>query len=119
MPRGFSLAMMIVMLALAQFAQAAPKPAHYDVHARFNPENGDFNADVTVTLPPAELKDPAFLFGGQVTVDAVNVGAGGTSRIDPVDKPLPGLKLVTLQFAKQPTQPVKVRFRYHGSVNTD
>lgn len=119
MPRGLSLAMMIVMLTLAQLAQAAPKPAHYDVHARFNAENGDFNADVTVTLPPAELKDPAFLFGGQVTVDSVDVGAGGTSRVDPVDKPLRGLKLVTLQFDKAPTKPVKVRFRYHGSVNAD
>lgn len=119
MPRGLNLAIFTVMLALAQLSQAAPKPAHYDVHARFNAENGDFNADVTVTLPPAELKDPAFLFGGQVTVDSVEVGAGGTSRVDPVDKPLRGLKLVTLQFDKAPTKPVKVRFRYHGSVNAD
>ncbi len=119
MRRGFSLPVMIVMFALASLAQAAPKPAHYDVHARFNPDNGDYTADVTLTLPPAELKDPAFLFGGQVTVDSVDVGGGGTSRIDPVDKPLRGLKLVTLQFDKPPTKAVKVRFRYHGSVNAD
>lgn len=119
MPRGCSALLMILTIAAAHVASAAPKPAHYDVHARFNAENGDFKADVTVTLPPEELKDPAFLFGGQVTIDDVDVGAGGTSRVDPVDKPLPGLKLVTLQFDKAPTRTIKVRFRYHGSVNAE
>src|SRR5688500_15957249 len=118
MTRGCAV-LMICLCAMAHVAAAAPKHAHYDVHAEFNPANGEYKADVTVTLPTEELKDPAFLFGGQVTIDAVDVGAGGTSRIDPVDKPLRGLKLVTLQFAKAPTRPVKVRFRYHGSVNAD
>jgi imidazolonepropionase-like amidohydrolase len=119
MPRGCSVLMMILLVALARIATAAPTPAHYDVHARFNPENGEFKADVTVTLPPEELKDPAFLFGGQVTVDRVDVGGGGTSRVDAVDKPIPGLKLVTVQFDEPPARAVKVRFRYHGSVNAE
>lgn len=117
MPRGCSALLMIFTFAMAQ--AAAPKPAHYDVHARFDAANGAFEADVTVTLPPEELKDPAFVFGGQVTIEDVDVGAGGTSRVDPVDKPLPGLKLVTLQFEKPPTRTVKVRFRYRGSVNAE
>jgi hypothetical protein len=88
------------------------------VHARFNAANGDFSAEVTVTLPPEELQDPAFLLGGQITVDAVEV-SGGTTRIEPVDKPLRGLQLLTLQFAKPPKRSVKLRLRYHGSVNAE
>lgn len=117
MPRGCRVLLMMFMFAMAQ--AAASKPAHYDVHAWFNAANGDFKADVTVTLPPEELKDPAFLFGGQVTIDDVDVSGGGTSRVDPVDKPLPGLKLVTVELKDPPTRTVKVRFRYHGSVNAE
>lgn len=119
MPRGCRALLMILTFAMAHLAAAAPKPAHFDVHAQFDATNGDFKADVTVTLPPEELKDPAFLFGGEVTIDHVDVGNGATSRVDPVDKPLPGLKLVTLQFKQPPTRAVKVRFRYHGSVNAE
>ncbi|HEY0943005.1 MAG TPA: amidohydrolase family protein [Steroidobacter sp.] len=119
MPRSFSTLLTILMMfAMAHLAAAsAPKPAHYDVHVRFNAANGDFKADVTMTLPPEELRDPAFLFGGDATIDAVEMSVGGTSRVEAVDRPLPDLKLVTLQFDQPPTRTVKVRFRYHGSVN--
>lgn len=119
MQRGCGALLMIFLCALGQLAAAATKPAHYDVHARFNADNGDFGADVTVTLPPEELTDPAFLLGGRITLDAVEVSGGGSSRIEAVDKPLPGLQLLTLQFAQPPTRPVKLRLRYHGSVNAE
>src|SRR5687768_6526134 len=119
MPRGCRALLMILICTMAHVAAAAPKPAHYDVHARFDAGTGDFNAEVTVTLPPEELQDPAFLFGGHVSIDAVEVGGGGTSRIERVDTPLAGLQLVTLLFEQPPTRAVKVRFRYHGSVNSE
>ncbi|WP_129648113.1 amidohydrolase family protein [Peristeroidobacter agariperforans] len=111
--------LLILLCALGQIAAGATQPAHYDVHARFNAANGDFAAEVTVTLPLEELADPAFLLGGQITIDAFEVSGGGSTRIESVDKPLRGLQLLTLQFAKPPKRPVKLRLRYHGSVNAE
>lgn len=117
MARGLKVLAMILALATAH-ATAADKPAHYDVHARFNPADGSFKTEVDVVLPPSELADPAFLLGGHIQIQSVDAGANSTTRIEPVDKPLRGLQLVTVQFKRSPTRPVKIRFRYQGSINS-
>lgn len=115
--RCLKILMMVLALVAAPLVMAADQPAHYDVDARFDPISGYLHAEVVVTLPPQELADPAFLFGNRFQITSVDAGADSQMRTEPTDKPIRGLQLVTLQFKRTPTRPVKIRFRYQGPIN--
>jgi aminopeptidase N len=110
---------LIVSTLLFLFAEsgwAGPKPiAHYRVAVTIAPAGGSLAADVTITIPTAELKREAvFLLGGTYNISSTHASGGAQVTIERIDSPIPGLQRITLQSAGSKSNHVTVRVRYNG-----
>lgn len=105
----------LLMIFGASVAQAAAP--HYVVRADFSPA-GDLTADVTITLPetPAEK---AFLLSKRFKLQPMQLPPGVGMRIESSEVPMPELAKYVFRFARPGADPVRLRFRYSGPINTE
>jgi hypothetical protein len=73
--------------------------------------------EVRITLPPQDAgHETAFVLGDWMTLDQTSA-PGATVRVEPTDQPFKGLNRIAFSFAKAPTAPVTLVFRYHGPLH--
>lgn len=106
-----------LLLAAGGAAVAHAAPPHYDVAAKFDPE-GKLDADVTITLSEGEA-EKAFLLSDRFALRPMDLPPGVTMTAEPATSPMPALNKYMFRFAAPTAEPVRLRFRYAGPINTE
>ncbi|WP_447762884.1 hypothetical protein [Sphingopyxis panaciterrae] len=106
-----------LLLALGSTAAAYAAPPHYDVAAKFDPE-GMLDADVTITLSDGEA-EKAFLLSDRFKLQPMDLPPGITMTVEPSTSPMPALNKYMFHFDEPKADPVQLRFRYAGPINTE
>jgi hypothetical protein len=105
-------------VSVVEAAGVEPAPAHYVIKARVSPATGILTADVTLTLPAADIPPgTAFLLGDRFRIAHIDAGPHARIHIEPTDEPIKHLQKITAIFDQPPDKPVTLRVRYHGPLN--
>lgn len=94
-----------------------PETMHYRLSASIAPD-GVLSADVTITIPPAEIATAsAFILGSRFELQPVEARPRATVRIEATDKPVAALQKIRVSYDRAPERPVTLRFRYQGPIH--
>lgn len=99
-------------------ADEAAGTAHYDIDAAIVQATGTISANVTITLPPADVHDgTAFLIGDWYVIKALSVDDGITTTQITASKPLRQSRHIVLHVPHPPQHPVTMRIAYYGKLD--